>query len=131
MVMHRILTVVLIAVIVSAAAGAVTAQDFRGTILGRVTDPQGAAIPHATVLVTNEDTAVDGRGTSDQTASVQGNLTRNLARQTVKVGTSRESVCGLLPGTTRNGATIQRQELLRPYPEFGDITRNAFGIGKA
>ena len=56
--MHRILTVVFIAVIVSAAAGAVTAQDFRGTILGRVTDPQGAAIPHAAVLVTNEDTAV-------------------------------------------------------------------------
>jgi hypothetical protein len=38
---------------------------------------------------------------------------------------------GLLPDTSRNGATIQRQELLRPYPQFGDITRNAFGIGKA
>ena len=38
---------------------------------------------------------------------------------------------GLLPGTSRNGATIQRQELLRPYPEFGDITENSLGIGKA
>jgi len=38
---------------------------------------------------------------------------------------------GLLPDTSRNGATIQRQELLRPYPQFGDITRNSFGIGKA
>ena len=38
---------------------------------------------------------------------------------------------GLLPGTTRNGVTIQRQELLRPYPEFGDITENSLGVGKA
>src|SRR2546426_6159838 len=58
MVMPRIISVALAAIIVSAAARAAAAQDFRGTILGRVTDPQGAAIPHATVLVTNEDTAV-------------------------------------------------------------------------
>ena len=30
---------------------------------------------------------------------------------------------GLLPGSTINGATVQRQQLLRPYPEFG-----TFGI---
>ncbi len=30
---------------------------------------------------------------------------------------------GLLPGSTMNGATAQRQQLLRPYPEFG-----TFGI---
>jgi hypothetical protein len=28
---------------------------------------------------------------------------------------------GLLPGTTLNGSTIQRQQLLRPFPEFGTI----------
>ena len=56
--MHRALTAVLVSVIVSAAAGAVTAQDFRGTIFGRVTDPQGAAIPHVPVLVINEATSV-------------------------------------------------------------------------
>ena len=26
---------------------------------------------------------------------------------------------GLLPGSTINGATVQRQQLLRPFPEFG------------
>src|SRR5207237_8730056 len=30
---------------------------------------------------------------------------------------------GLLPGSTINGATVQRQQLLRPFPEFG-----TFGI---
>ncbi len=28
----------------------------------------------------------------------------------------------LLPGTTRNGSTIQRQELLRPYPQYSSIS---------
>ena len=37
---------------------------------------------------------------------------------------------GLLPGTSMNGATIQRQNLLVPYPEFGGITKNAYSIGK-
>src|SRR5262249_3118654 len=32
--------------------------------------------------------------------------------------------------TTRNGATIQRQELLRPYPEFGSITENSLSVGR-
>ena len=36
---------------------------------------------------------------------------------------------GLLPDTTRNGMTIQRQELLRPYPEFGSITENSLSVG--
>src|SRR3989454_3436154 len=58
MVMPRIISVALAAIIVSAAARAAAAQDFRGTILGRVTDPQGGAIPHAPVLVINEETGV-------------------------------------------------------------------------
>ena len=29
---------------------------------------------------------------------------------------------GLLPGSTINGANVQRQQLLRPFPEFGTIT---------
>jgi hypothetical protein len=28
---------------------------------------------------------------------------------------------GLLPGTSLNGSTVQRQQLLRPYPQFADI----------
>ncbi|MBI4478024.1 MAG: carboxypeptidase regulatory-like domain-containing protein [Acidobacteria bacterium] len=37
---------------------------------------------------------------------------------------------GLLPGTARNGTTIQRQELLRAFPQFAGITRNAWSIGE-
>jgi hypothetical protein len=36
-------------------------------------------------------------------------------------GTVANPFQGLLPGTNLNGATIARQQLLRPYPQFADI----------
>ena len=58
------------ALLVMGAAGVLlasvaNAQEFRGTILGRVTDPQGAAIPHVTVVVTNEATNVASESLSE------------------------------------------------------------------
>src|SRR6187399_1558255 len=38
---------------------AVTAQEFRGTITGKVTDPNGAVIPAATVVIKNVETNID------------------------------------------------------------------------
>src|SRR5262245_33941798 len=46
-------------------ASVADAQEFRGTVLGRVTDPQGAAIPHVTVVVTNEATNVASESLSE------------------------------------------------------------------
>jgi hypothetical protein len=34
------------------------AQEFRATVTGRVTDPNGAAVPAATVIITNVNTNV-------------------------------------------------------------------------
>ena len=42
----------LAAIVLGIIVRASSAQEFRGTILGRVTDPQGAALPHVPVLVT-------------------------------------------------------------------------------
>lgn len=36
----------------------VTAQEFRGTILGHVTDPTGSVLPSASITITNQDTQV-------------------------------------------------------------------------
>ena len=52
---NRILTLVFIAILQTAA---VFGQEFRGSILGRITDPSGAVIPGADVKVTNEETNV-------------------------------------------------------------------------
>src|SRR5262245_5107805 len=57
-----VLTTVVAVVLLDSAA---RAQEFRGTILGRVTDPQGAAIPHVTVVVTNEATNVASESLSE------------------------------------------------------------------
>ncbi len=51
--------------VIELAHPCLAAQDFRGTIQGRVTDPQGGAIPHVTVLVTNEATGVDAEGLTE------------------------------------------------------------------
>ena len=37
---------------------------------------------------------------------------------------------GLLPGTSINGATVPRNQLLRPFPEFGGITETNLNTGK-
>jgi hypothetical protein len=37
---------------------------------------------------------------------------------------------GLLPGSSFNGPTVQRQLLLRPYPQFGGVTETSMSIGK-
>ncbi len=39
-------------------------------------------------------------------------------------------LAGLLPGTALNSATTPRRNLLRPYPQFGGITRAEFSNGR-
>src|SRR5260370_11213316 len=48
-------------------AAALTAQEYRGTFSGNVTDPQGAAIPKATVTATETRTGTKTRATSEAT----------------------------------------------------------------
>jgi hypothetical protein len=38
---------------------------------------------------------------------------------------------GRLPGTPYNGATVPRQQLLRPFPQFGSITQDRHTIGES
>jgi len=52
---NRIIPLMLFAVLQCAA---VFGQEFRGTILGRITDPSGAVVPGAAVTVSNEETNV-------------------------------------------------------------------------
>jgi hypothetical protein len=44
------------------------------------------------------------------------------ANNTFLSGSVANPFAGLLPGTSFNNATIARSQLLRPYPQFGDIT---------
>ncbi|QEE28239.1 TonB-dependent receptor [Terriglobus albidus] len=48
-----------------ASASIMSAQEFRATLTGRVADPTGATIPHASVLVTNMETGVNSMTASN------------------------------------------------------------------
>src|ERR1019366_1023411 len=50
-------------------AGSLRGQAVWSTVLGYVADPSGAAIPGAEVIVTNEQTGVVNKGTTDSTGS--------------------------------------------------------------
>src|SRR5450755_2610355 len=50
---------------------AALAQESRGTISGRITDPSGASVPGASVVAANVETNVALRTTSNETGSYQ------------------------------------------------------------
>ena len=72
-------TVLTIAFIAVLSAISVQAQEYRGLIVGQVTDPQGAVIPNATVVVTKEGT--------QQTYTAQTNSGGNFSIPLVQPGT--------------------------------------------
>jgi Carboxypeptidase regulatory-like domain len=47
---------------------------------------------------------------------------RDAANETFLTTNVTNPFAGLLPGSTINGATVQRQQLLRPFPEFGTFS---------
>ena len=51
---------------------------------------------------------------------------RDNATEALLTGNVPSPFAGLLPGSTINGATVQRQQLLRPFPEFGTITAEEY-----
>jgi hypothetical protein len=51
--------------------GWLAAQEFRGTILGRVNDPTGAAVPNATIEAINVNTGTINRTTSNEAGNYQ------------------------------------------------------------
>src|SRR5437764_1109569 len=60
---RRSAAAVLLLLLAFAAAGA---QEFRGSLTGKVTDPNGAAVPGATVTVKNVDTNVEASATTNE-----------------------------------------------------------------
>jgi hypothetical protein len=80
------------------------AQDYRGTILGRITDPSGAAVPGATIEIINTDTNVTITTASNETGNYQapflvpGNYAvrikqagfKQLERQGIRVSTNSQ-----------------------------------------
>lgn len=56
------------------AAGVCWSQESRGSITGKVVDPQGAVVPNASITVTNTETNVTNRTTTNETGYFEVNL---------------------------------------------------------
>jgi hypothetical protein len=67
-------TIILCLVYVLAAASAGRCQEARGSITGKVVDPQGAVIPGAIVLITNIETNLVVRTSANETGYFEVNL---------------------------------------------------------
>src|SRR5436190_7633072 len=80
------------------------AQETRGSIFGRVSDPQNSAIPAATVVVTNTDTNTSTTLTTNETGYYEANLliSGNYRVTVEKTGFRKLIRSGIvLPITTR------------------------------
>jgi len=69
-----------------------------------------------------------GRGINEISAA---DLAKGAANSQYLTNTVTNPFLGLVPGTGINGRTVQRQQLLRPYPEFIGIGENSMAIGKS
>ena len=67
MLRHRLFTGIVVLCLAVMAALPAAGQEARGTILGRVTDPQGAVVPGASVVITNIETNSIHRLTTNET----------------------------------------------------------------
>ena len=59
----------LVALTLGVLPGLVGAQDFRGGVVGRITDESGAVLPGVTVTVTNRDTNVTNNAVTNESGS--------------------------------------------------------------
>ncbi|WP_188552375.1 TonB-dependent receptor [Edaphobacter dinghuensis] len=66
------------------------------------------------------------------TRSINEISAASLAMGTAYLSTSVSNpFAGLLPGTSLNSATVQRRQLLRPYPQFLSISEMASSVGRS
>ena len=118
-----------------ACAVPVIGQEFRGQITGRILDPSGASIPGAQITIKNLATGVASsvaRGyAGSYTFLVDTDILNAVPKTYLSTKPERDQTtidfltanvtnpfAGLIPGTGLNGSTVQRQQLLRRYPEF-------------
>lgn len=79
---------------------------------------------------------VDASYVGSRTRSLQTSKSINeISAEQLKLGTDLLTLVpnpfeGLLPGTAYNGRTVTRQQLLRPFPQFGGITENHRPLGQ-
>ena len=92
------------------------AQTFRGTILGTVTDPQGAVVSGATINVRNINTGLERKTQTSAAIFAAGAgicLLESLKDDALFIERNTDSSIGNFEGDNRSGA-IQNSVLVAP-----------------
>lgn len=111
---NRSCAIALLALLLVAIGAPARAQDFRGTLVGKVTDVTGAILPGVTVVVTNNDTKISQTVITDKdgtyrvpflnvgvytvTVSLSGFKKIERPKMEVKVGDAARADFALEPG---------------------------------
>ena len=69
--LQAVRALLLLAVLIAASASSASAQTLYGSLVGNITDPSGAAVPGATVVVTNPDTGFTRQAATDERGAYQ------------------------------------------------------------
>src|SRR2546422_826628 len=74
MLKYKVLQVISLAILFSTLFALASAQEFRGSIQGKVLDPNGAIVPGATVTIKNAGTNVESSATTNDEGSYNFSL---------------------------------------------------------
>jgi hypothetical protein len=120
------------------------AQEFRGSVAGQVTDPNGAAVPGATVSIKNVDTNVETSATTNEEGAYSfplvqpGKYTLTVTAQGFAVATREGVVVNVAQKETLDvqmqvtgvGETVTTVASTTPALETGSVTTGSTVTGR-
>src|ERR1051326_1698603 len=138
---RRVLAVALLLLSAFVLAGA---QEFRGSVTGKITDPNGAVVPGATVAIRNVDTNVEATATTNEEGAYsfpllqpgKYRLTINAqgfspaTREDVVVNVADKLTLDVQLQLTGVGETVTTVAAVAPDIETGSVTTGTTVTGR-
>src|SRR5438270_6440793 len=123
---------------------AASAQEFRGSVTGQVTDPNGAAVPGASVVIKNVDTNVEANATTNDdgaysfqllqpgkyTLTVNAQGFAPATREDVAVNVADKLTLDVQVQVTGVGETITTVASVAPALETGSVSTGSTVTGR-
>src|SRR5438270_3628835 len=123
---------------------AASAQEFRGSVTGQVTDPNGAAVPGASVVIKNVDTNVEANATTNDdgaysfqllqpgkyTLTVTAQGFAPATREGVVLGVAQKLTMDVQVQVTGVGETVTTVASVAPALETGSVSTGSTVTGR-
>jgi hypothetical protein len=123
---------------------AASAQEFRGSVTGQVTDPNGASVPGAAVVIKNVDTNVEANATSNEegaysfqllqpgryTLTVTAQGFAPATREGIVMGVAQKLTLDVQVQVTGVGETVTTVASVTPALETGSVSTGSTVTGR-